>query len=148
MHVDIQELEKEKEKLLKALERARKARDEADGRMQSRYDTQKEDYALEAALIQEQIQRLEKEIEHLKSLRKLKSSEFITIGHTVNLQIGDDEPFEVLLVEDFGGRSINGKLTISRKSPIGSAILGRKAGDTVVIKLPDGEMNVRIISIE
>jgi len=148
MDIDVQELENRKEKLLKALKRAEKARDEADSRMQSRYDTQKEDYALEANLIREQIQRLEKEIEQLRSLRKPENSEFITIGHTVKLQIGNDEPYEVVLVEDFGGRSISGRSTISKKSPIGSAILGRKAGDTVVIKLPDGEVNVHIISTE
>jgi transcription elongation factor GreA len=148
MDIDIQELESRKEKLLKALKRAEKARDEADSRMQSRYDTQKEDYALEADLIREQIQRLEKEIKQLKSLVKPKNSEFITIGHTVRLQIGDDEPCEVVLVENFGGGSIGEKSTISRKSPIGNAILGRKAGDTVVMKLPDGEVNVHIISTE
>lgn len=148
MSIDIRQLEKRKEELLKALKRAEKARDEADSRMQSRYDTQKEDYALEAALLQQQIQNLEKEIEQLRSLRKPESSEFVTIGHTVKLQIGDDEPCEVVLVEDFGGRSVGGKSTISRKSPIGNGILGKKAGDTVIIKLPNGEMNIRIISIE
>ncbi|MDH5607384.1 MAG: transcription elongation factor GreA [Anaerolineae bacterium] len=37
---------------------------------------------------------------------------------------------------------------ISNESPIGSAVLGHKAGDTVIAKTPGGEMKIKIIKVE
>lgn len=36
---------------------------------------------------------------------------------------------------------------ISDQSPIGKAIIGAKAGDTVVFSIPSGEKKIKIISI-
>jgi transcription elongation factor GreA len=37
---------------------------------------------------------------------------------------------------------------ISNESPIGSALMGRKAGDTVSVKTPRGQMKIKILKIE
>ena len=37
---------------------------------------------------------------------------------------------------------------ISNQSPIGSALLGKKSGDLVLVKTPGGELALRVISIE
>jgi transcription elongation GreA/GreB family factor len=145
---DPHDLEEKKRQLVRALRRAEKARDEADSRMQSRHDTQKEDYALEADLIRGQIERVGKEIEQLKCLRRPRASDAIAIGHIVTLQIGDDEPCELVLVERFGGRAIGGISTMSVESPIGKAIVGKRAGETLVVKLAHGQVRVRVISLK
>lgn len=37
---------------------------------------------------------------------------------------------------------------ISNESPIGSALIGHKAGDTVTVKTPNGEMKIKILKVE
>jgi transcription elongation factor GreA len=37
---------------------------------------------------------------------------------------------------------------ISNESPIGSALLGHKAGETVVVKTPGGEMKFKVLKVE
>jgi transcription elongation factor GreA len=37
---------------------------------------------------------------------------------------------------------------ISNESPIGSALMGHKVGDTVTVKTPGGEMKIKILKVE
>jgi transcription elongation factor GreA len=37
---------------------------------------------------------------------------------------------------------------ISNESPMGSALMGHKAGDTVSVKTPNGEMKIKILKVE
>jgi len=37
---------------------------------------------------------------------------------------------------------------ISTSSPVGRALLGRRAGDEVVVRTPGGEVRYRIVSVE
>jgi transcription elongation factor GreA len=37
---------------------------------------------------------------------------------------------------------------ISNESPMGSALMGHKAGDTVTVKTPNGEMKIKILKVE
>jgi transcription elongation factor GreA len=37
---------------------------------------------------------------------------------------------------------------ISNESPVGNALLGKKAGDMVVVQTPNGSMKLKILKIE
>lgn len=69
---------------------------------------------------------------------------FITV-----LYEGDDEPTELHLIGDHVvGRTGGEVLEISTKSPIGAAILGRKAGENVSFVTPrGGTQNITIVNI-
>ena len=143
----LEELQESRKKLVTAWERANRASIEADGKMQSRYDTQKEEYAAEAAMIQSQIDRVDRLIDRFENLQRPENVDQIQIGHVVRIRIEDDEPMNILLLEDLGGSVLSGMQLISTQSPLGKAILGRRAGETVVYQGPAGEMVTRIIAI-
>ena len=70
----------------------------------------------------------------------------IDIGSHVTIQEGSypEETYHMV-----GAREANPREgRISNESPIGSALLGHKVGDTVTVKTPGGEMTVKIVKVE
>ncbi len=68
----------------------------------------------------------------------------VSFGSTVTVAIdGDRQDF--IIVGKLEADPVNGKL--SDVSPIGSALLGKKAGDVVEIDVPDGKVTYTIESI-
>jgi len=147
LNLPLEELQELRKKLVVSWERANRASIEADGKMQSRYDTQKEEYAAEATMIQSQIDTVDRLIDCLENLQRPESVDEIQIGHIVQVQVEDDDPMNILLLEDLGGSVLSGIQLISTQSPMGKAILGRKAGETVVYQGPAGGMVARIMAI-
>lgn len=68
-----------------------------------------------------------------------------TDGSIVTLSI-QGEKMTYLMVADHGG-PIGDYLTLSRKSPIGKAVWGRKKGEAVTAPTPDGKISVSIIAV-
>lgn len=66
-------------------------------------------------------------------------------GRTVVLKNGDRE-FMFLLVSEHESDLTQNKLSIN--SPIGKAIVGKKAGDEVTVETPKGTDNYQILSIQ
>jgi transcription elongation factor GreA len=66
-------------------------------------------------------------------------------GSTVTIQSDDDSPETYRIVGAAEADPRNGK--ISNESPMGSALLGRREGDTVHVKTPSGEWTVKIVKI-
>ena len=62
-------------------------------------------------------------------------SEHVAIGSSVTVESDDGEE-TFAIVGSAEARPAEGR--ISNESPVGRALLGRKAGDTVVLKLPNG----------
>jgi len=58
----------------------------------------------------------------------------------------DDEPETYLLVGSAEADPLQGK--ISLESPLGKAVLGRGAGDEVVVETPGGPMRFRVLECE
>ncbi len=71
----------------------------------------------------------------------------VQIGSTIKyLDIDEDEEFTFTMVGTTEADLSKGKMSI--ESPIGSAMLGKKAGDIVVVKTPKcGEYSVKILEI-
>jgi transcription elongation GreA/GreB family factor len=146
--MDLTGLRMRRGELQRSYERAVKTSQEADGRMQSRYDTQKEEWAREAEMLHEQIIRLDEQIAYLSQLLSPSQYEEVEIGHVVTLQVNGDDSENFLLVEGLGGTQIGEIQTLSNSSPIGKAILGKCVGDKVTVNLGGGSLEVYIQAIQ
>jgi len=73
-------------------------------------------------------------------------SDQVLIGATVKLKDLDaQEEFEYMLVSAEEADFEQNKISVS--SPIGQGLMGRKAGETVAIKVPRGTLNYKILAI-
>lgn len=93
---------------------------------------------------------IDKRLRHLKNLIKygeVVEKEFngkADIGTKVTLSDGKDT-FKYTLVGGFESDIANGKLSIN--SPIGKALLGKKAGETIIVNIPGGMATYKIIAV-
>ncbi|HSX18779.1 MAG TPA: transcription elongation factor GreA [Candidatus Saccharimonadales bacterium] len=71
-------------------------------------------------------------------------SEFVVLGTTVVVDNGGG-PQEFKIVGKTEANPIEHKM--SEASPIGKALMGKKAGDTVEVEIPDGKVNFKILKI-
>jgi transcription elongation factor GreA len=70
----------------------------------------------------------------------------VQIGTTVTVQEEDYPPEKFYLVGAKEADPRSGR--ISNESPVGNALLGKKVGDAVVVKTPNGSVNLKILNIE
>jgi transcription elongation factor GreA len=72
--------------------------------------------------------------------------ETVDVGATVTVQEEGEEPETYYLVGAKEADPRNGR--ISNESPIGRALLGRRAGDKVSVETPGGVLKLKILKIE
>lgn len=74
------------------------------------------------------------------------NSGIVDVGSSVTIKEDGypEETYQVVGAQEANPRE--GR--ISNESPIGSALLGHKMGDTVVVKTPGGEMKLEIVKVE
>jgi transcription elongation factor GreA len=77
---------------------------------------------------------------------KVPGREMVEIGAHVSIQEGNFPVETYHLVGPAEADPRNGK--ISFESPIGSAMMNHKVGDTITVKTPGGEMSLKITAIE
>lgn len=70
----------------------------------------------------------------------------VNVGSTVTIQEGKYPEETYLVVGAAEADPRNGR--ISNESPIGSALMGHKAGETVKAQTPGGEMKIKIVKVE
>jgi transcription elongation factor GreA len=68
------------------------------------------------------------------------------IGTTVTVQEEDLPPERYYLVGAKEADPRSGR--ISNESPVGNALLGKKAGDVVLVQTPNGSLELKILNIE
>ena len=79
--------------------------------------------------------------------KKKITTKAVSIGSRVKLlDVEENEEFEYRLVGSVEADPDNHK--ISNESPVGQAILGRKAGETIKVEVPSGTIEYRIIEIK
>ncbi len=79
--------------------------------------------------------------------KKKVTTKMVSIGSRVKLlDVEENEEFEYRLVGSVEADPENHK--ISNESPVGQAILGRKAGETIKVEVPSGTIEYRIIEIK
>lgn len=123
-------------------------------RMQSRYDSSREEYSMQAAAIGGGLEELRLLKAFLLGLLggQAIGSDDIGLGSLVRLDYGDGEDEHLLVVPNNGGDEfeINGirVRTVSADSPLGTALIGHKSGEVVSFKPDRFPINVRIVEIQ
>lgn len=97
--------------------------------------------------------KVEDRISHLEMVLKTasildeKHSSTISIGSTaVLLKEGEKENRKYMIVGSEEVDTSNGKL--SNHSPIGSALMGKSKGDTIVVNTPKGKVSYKILEVQ
>jgi len=98
----------------------------------------------EQAQLESRIRELEYKLENAK-IADSKKKGVITVGSKVTIKYSDGETEEYKIVGSLEADPFNNK--ISNESPIGEAILNKKVGDTVDVKSPNGDYQVKITKI-
>lgn len=124
-------------------ERIRQAREFGDISENSEYDDAKN----EQAMIEHRISLLQ---EKLRRARVIKESDIdtdrVSVGSTVTLR--DVEGGEIRIYTLVGSAEADPtKAKLSNESPVGQAILGKRAGEVVTVPVPVGSLQYEILSI-
>ena len=108
----------------------------------SEYDEAKN----QQAFVEGRILELEEQIKNAEIIKDLVShSGVIQIGSTVVLQREGDTEHEYTIVGSTEADPMMHK--ISNESPVGEAILGKKAKESVKIKAPGGQFTYKIVKV-
>lgn len=100
----------------------------------------------EQAEVEDRISRLEDLLKRAVIADKT-SGEIVTVGTTLRLQKdGDNKSYIYTIVGSEEADMSQGK--ISNLSPLGSALLGKKEGDTVKVQTPKGTVSYKVVIIK
>jgi len=140
------ELKLEELKTIKRKEVAEKiktARSFGDLSENSEYDEAKN----EQAMVEEEILQLENMLKNVELIdREALTTDTVEIG--LHIKLYDNKYNEELLYQLVGSNSANpSKGKISDESPLGSALKGKKVGDTVSVDAPGGIITFKILEI-
>jgi transcription elongation factor GreA len=134
-----QELEELKSRRGEIADKIAEARDYGDLSENAEYDSARE----EQGLVETRIAEIEDILMNAEDIKTGKSSS-IHLGTTVELDTGS-KSVSYTVVGSVEANPGEGK--ISDESPIGSALMGKKVGDSVTISTPKGDVNYKIVSI-
>jgi transcription elongation factor GreA len=98
----------------------------------------------EQAQLEARIKELEYKLEH-SEIAESKGSDVVNVGSTVVVAYDDGEEDEYQIVGSLESDPFNNK--ISNESPIGKAIMGHKKDELCDVESPNGNYQVKIISI-
>ncbi|MCX7622684.1 MAG: transcription elongation factor GreA [Thermomicrobium sp.] len=119
------------------------AREHGDIRENAAYDAAKHDQAFIEGRIRE-IEELLKRVEIIEEPTDGDRS-VVRVGSTVTIEI-DGEVETYTIVGAIEAKPSAGR--ISNESPVGKALLGHRAGETVTIETPNGRIVARILKVE
>jgi len=103
-----------------------------------------EDAKNEQAFVEGRIQTLEALIKNATIIDENHSTDHVQIGSTVAVESPDGkEAFTI--VGSAEAKPAEGR--ISNESPVGRALLGKKKGEKVVVKVPAGDFTYKIVGI-
>ena len=140
----LEELEKrleylKSEKRTEITERIKIARDFGDLSENAEYDAAKN----EQAMIEGEILEIEEKLKHAVVISQNTKKGTVSLGSKVDVY---DETYEEDCTYEIVGTTeadlSEGR--ISNESPVGNALLGKKAGDTVTVTVPDGKVVIKI----
>ena len=128
----------------KAINRLQKARAMGDLSENSEYTSAKE----ELAFVEGRLQELENILNNAEIIEEMSGNyDIIELGSTVILaHSADNSHSEFMIVGEFEADPQQKKL--SHSSPIGSALLGKKKGQRIKVKIPAGEIEYVIVDIK
>ena len=125
-------------------EKIRIARGFGDLSENSEYDEAKN----EQAIVEARILSLENQLKNVKIVAKSENKGVASIGSFVTIrdvEFGDEMTYRIISSVE----SSNDMSTITDESPVGKALLGHKAGDSVMVTVPSGaKIEYQIINVE
>lgn len=96
--------------------------------------------------IEGRVQHIESILRDATVIENAGPSDIVQIGSTVIIREHgevDDEEYKIVGSAEANPR----QRKISQKSPIGSALLGKRPGETVKVKTPDGTTRLKIVAV-
>ncbi len=99
----------------------------------------------EQAQLESRIKELEYKLEHSEIVDN-KDKNVANVGSTIIVEYGPDDTEEFKIVGSLESDPFNNK--ISNESPIGKAVIGHKAGETISVESPNGSYNVLLKSVK
>lgn len=131
------------ERLKELSERIQRASDEGDISDNSEFEELKEEYYY----VEERIREVEGVLKRAVILEEGSLDGTINLGSRITVRAEDDTEDETwLLVNEEESSAIDGR--ISDESPVGLALLGKKAGDSVTITTAAGEFTYKIVDVK
>jgi transcription elongation factor GreA len=103
-----------------------------------------EDAKNEQAFVEGRIQTLEAMIKNAMLIDENTSTDHVQIGSTVKVE-GEDGPETFMIVGSAEAKPADGR--ISNESPVGRALLGRRRGDKITVKVPAGDFAYKVLEI-
>ncbi len=103
-----------------------------------------EDAKNEQAFVEGRIQTLQALIKNATIIEENHSTDHVQIGSTVTVDSPDGEE-RFTIVGSAEAKPAEGR--ISNESPVGRALLGKKKGEKIVVKVPAGDFTYKITSI-
>ena len=103
-----------------------------------------EDAKNEQAFVEGRIQTLQALIKNATIIDENHSTDHVQIGSTVAV-MSDDGKESFTIVGSTEAKPTEGR--ISNESPVGRALLGKKKGEKIVVKVPAGDFTYTIVSI-
>ena len=124
-------------------QKIKEAREQGDLSENAEYDAAKD----EQRDIEARIEELEKILKNVEVVDEDEVDlETINVGCRVRiLDVEFNEGLEYKIVGSTEADSLHGK--ISNESPVGAALIGHKAGDTVVVETQVGELSYKVLEI-
>ena len=124
-------------------EQIREARSFGDLSENSEYDEAK----TEQGKLYSKIAEIQEIIDNAEVIEIVSDSDAIGMGYKVTLvEIGDTEE---LVYEIVGSQESDPRIgRISEESPIGRALMGKHAGDEIMVEAPGGDLHFRILAAE
>lgn len=148
----IMNLQQKAEETKKSFESAKEAAIAAPGAMQSKSDTTKFQMSRLAESHLNTYQQIQCCISALREIDLSKDYQVIGVGAIVKAEENQSKDYYFLLPSECGNQSIELEgqevIAIAVKSPIAQALLNKKIGDKVNVKVPAGLRTIRIIAIE
>ena len=124
-------------------QKIKEAREQGDLSENAEYDAAKD----EQRDIEARIEELEKLLKNVEVVGQDEvDADTVGIGSRVKLyDVEMDEEVEYTIVGSTEADALNGK--ISNESPVGSALIGSKVGETIVVETISGDLEFKILEI-
>jgi transcription elongation factor GreA len=123
-------------------EMIRDAKEDGDLRENAAYDEAKE----QQGFIEGRIQSLEDLLRRAEVITFAEGSDVVVLGSTVEIEEAGEKPERYTIVGSAEADPIAGK--ISNASPLGATLMGKRAGEKVSYKAPNGTpMEFKILSV-
>ena len=124
-------------KRIEIIEQLKLARSYGDLSENSEYEAARE----KQATIESQISEIEKTLQVSEVVHEDRAVQSVTIGNSVEVRVDGREK----RIFDIGTKADN--IEVSIHAPVGEALLNKKVGDVVTVKLPNGEQEMRVVAI-